>query len=62
MGQEIEIPQTVEQEGALWSPARVEDSDIGPQLFLATTSVGPDNVDDERLWGNAEAAAAAGGE
>ncbi len=42
----------VTQEGALWSPARIEDSDVGPQLFLATTSVGPDNVDDERLWAN----------
>ena len=37
-------------------------SEIGPQLFLSTTSVGPDNVDDERLWGNVEAAMAAEGE
>jgi ABC-type sugar transport system substrate-binding protein len=44
----------VVQDGALWSPARIEDSDVGPQLFLATTSVGADNVDDERLWGNIE--------
>ena len=49
-------PQVIEQEGALWSPARIEDSEIGPQLFLSTTSVGADNVDDERLWGNVEAA------
>jgi len=42
-------------EGALWSPARIEMSDVGPQLFLATTSVGPDNVDDERLWANVAA-------
>ena len=55
-------PQTIEQEGALWSPARIEDSEIGPQLFLSTTSVGADNVDDPRLWGNVEAAAAAEGE
>ena len=60
-GQTIE-PQELVQEGALWSPARIENSDIGPQLFLATTSVGPDNVDDERLWGNVEAAMAAEGE
>ena len=52
-GETIE-PGEVVQEGALWSPARIEDSDVGPQLFLATTSVGPDNVDDERLWGNIE--------
>ncbi len=49
-------------EGALWSPARIEMSDVGPQLFLSTSSVGPDNVDDERLWGNIEAAMAAEGE
>ncbi len=52
-------PGEVVQEGALWSPARIEDSEVGPQLFLATTSVGPDNVDDARLWGNIEAAMAA---
>ncbi len=47
------IPEgEVTQEGALWSPARIEASEVGPQLFLATTSVGPDNVDDERLWAN----------
>jgi ABC-type sugar transport system substrate-binding protein len=56
-GEAIEAGDVV-QEGALWSPARIEDSDVGPQLFLATTSVGPDNVDDERLWGNIEAAGA----
>lgn len=58
-GQTIEVPQTIEQADALWSPARLEASDIGPQLFLATTKVGPDNVDDARLWGNIEAATAA---
>jgi ABC-type sugar transport system substrate-binding protein len=59
-GETIE-PGEVVQEGALWSPARIEDSEVGPQLFLSTTSVGPDNVDDERLWGNIEAALAAEG-
>ena len=49
----------VAQEGALWSPARIEMSDVGPQLFLSTFSVSPDTVDDERLWGNIEAAMAA---
>jgi ABC-type sugar transport system substrate-binding protein len=49
----------VKQEGALWSPARIENSDVGPQLFLATTSVGPDNVEDKRLWGNIEKASKA---
>lgn len=53
-GEAIE-PGKVVQEGALWSPARIEDSDVGPQLFLATTSVGPDNVDDPRLWANVAA-------
>ena len=53
-GEAIEAGDVV-QEGALWSPARIEDSDVGPQLFLATTSVGPDNVDDERLWANVAA-------
>lgn len=50
-GEEIQTGEVVE-EGALWSPARIEDSDVGLQLLLATTSVTPDNVDDERLWGN----------
>ena len=53
-GETIEEGEVV-QEGALWSPARIEASDVGPQLFLATTSVGPDNVDDERLWANVAA-------
>jgi ABC-type sugar transport system substrate-binding protein len=52
-------PGPVVKEGALWSPARIEASDVGPQLFLSTTSVGPDNVNDPRLWGNIEAANAA---
>ena len=60
-GETVE-PGEVVQEGALWSPARIEASEVGPQLFLSTTSVGPDNVDDERLWGNIEAAMAAAGE
>ena len=47
-------PGTITQDGALWSPARIEKADIGLQLFLATTSVGKANVDDERLWGNIE--------
>jgi hypothetical protein len=47
-------PSTLEKEGALWSPARIEKADVGLQLFLATTSVGKANVDDERLWGNIE--------
>lgn len=42
----------VTAEGALWSPARIEVSDVGPQLFLATTAVGKANVDDPRLWAN----------
>ncbi len=57
-GVPVEAGDVIE-EGALWSPARIEMSDVGPQLFLATTSVGPDNVNDERLWGNIEGAMAA---
>lgn len=47
-------PGEVVKEGALWSPARIEKSDIGLQLFLSTTSVNKGNVDDERYWGNVE--------
>ena len=36
----------VVEEGALWSPARIEDSDVGKQLLLATTSVTEENVDE----------------
>jgi len=49
-------PGQVVQAGALWSPAHIDASTVGPQLFLATTSVGPDNVNDARLWGNIEGA------
>jgi ABC-type sugar transport system substrate-binding protein len=56
---ETVAPSTIEKECALWSPARIEKADIGLQLFLATTSVGKSNVDDERLWGNIEKKTAA---
>jgi ABC-type sugar transport system substrate-binding protein len=59
-GEAVEAGEVV-QEGALWSPGRIEMSEVGPQLFLSTTSVGADNVNDERLWGNIEAAMAAEG-
>ncbi|MFM9108657.1 MAG: sugar ABC transporter substrate-binding protein, partial [Chloroflexota bacterium] len=38
LNDEAVAPGEVVQEGALWAPARIEDSDVGPQLFLATTS------------------------
>ena len=40
------------QEGAPWSPASITDSDTGYMLNLATTSVNPDNVASDALWGN----------
>jgi len=43
---------TVEEEGALWSPATIELSDTGYMLNLATTNVTAENVDDGALWGN----------
>jgi len=45
-------PGAVIKEGASWSPARIETSDVGPQLFMSTTSVGKANVADPNLWGN----------
>lgn len=42
----------VRREGALWSPARVTMSAIGPTLMLPTTSVTETNMGDPRLWGN----------
>jgi len=53
-------PGEVVREGELWSPARIEESDVGPQLFLATTSVTAANVDDPRLFGNQPEAEPAG--
>lgn len=53
-GEKIEAGDVV-QEGALWSPARIEESDSGPQLFLATTSVTKENVDNPLLWANVSA-------
>lgn len=38
---------------AAWSPATLRESETGWELLLATTSVTSENVDDERLWGNA---------
>jgi ABC-type sugar transport system substrate-binding protein len=52
-GEEI-VPGEITMEGALWSPARVEEADVGLQLFLATTPVNQSNMNDERLWGNIE--------
>jgi ABC-type sugar transport system substrate-binding protein len=50
-GEAIE-PGDVIQEGAPWSPAKIETSDVGLMLNLATTSVTSENVDDPALWGN----------
>lgn len=46
------IEGEVTREDALWSPARVTMTEIGPQLFLSTTSVTEKNMDDARLWAN----------
>ncbi len=50
-GEAIE-PGEVEQEGALWSPGRLEMTDIGMVLYLSTTSITRENVDVPGLWGN----------
>jgi len=50
-GEKIEFGRVV-KEGALWSPAEIKDSDVGPQLFLSTTSVTEANMDHPGLWGN----------
>ena len=50
-GEAIE-PGEVVQEGAPWSPAFIEESDVGLMLNLATTSVTTENVDDPTLWSN----------
>ena len=57
-GQPVEEGEVVE-EGALWSPGEIRVGDTGPALFLSTTRVSSENVDDERLFGNIEAAMAA---
>ena len=43
---------TVEQDGALWSPATIVKSDVGFMLNLSTTKVTPENADNPALWGN----------
>ena len=50
-GEVIEEGQVV-QEGALWSPAQLVMTDVGFQLFLSTTDISIDNVDNPGLWGN----------
>ena len=50
-GEKIE-PGQVFQEGALWSPGRLEMSDVGMMLYLSTTSITKDNVEVPGLWGN----------
>lgn len=47
----------VTREGALWSPARVTQSEIGPLLTLSTTSITAANVEDPRIWANQPGAA-----
>jgi len=50
-GEAIEEGQVV-QEGALWSPAQLKMTDVGFQLFLSTTDISIDNIDNPGLWGN----------
>ena len=51
-GEKVE-PGTVEQEGALWSPAQIIVNEDGtPELFLSTTPVTEDNTEDPGLWAN----------
>ena len=50
-GEKIE-PGQVFQEGALWSPGRLEMTDVGMMLYLSTTSITKDNVEVPGLWGN----------
>ena len=45
-------PGQVVQEGALWSPAELKMTDVGYQLFLSTTDISIDNVENPGLWGN----------
>jgi ABC-type sugar transport system substrate-binding protein len=45
-------PGTVEEPGALWSPAEIREGEYGMECLLATTAVTKDNVDDPGLWGN----------
>lgn len=52
-GETIEVGEVV-KEGAPWSPAKIEMTETGLMLNLATTNVTPENVDDKSLWGNAE--------
>jgi simple sugar transport system substrate-binding protein/ribose transport system substrate-binding protein len=50
-GEAIE-PGTVVKDGALWSPAQLVMTDVGFQLYLSTTDISIDNVDNPGLWGN----------
>lgn len=45
-------PGEVKQDGALWSPAQMKQTDTGLQLLLGTTSITKANVDNPGLWGN----------
>ena len=50
-GEAIE-PGTVVKDGALWSPAQLVMTDVGFQLYLSTTDISIDNVENPGLWGN----------
>lgn len=50
-GEEVEAGEVVE-EGAHWSPAKVEKGETGWQLLLVTTSVTHEIVNEPGLWGN----------
>lgn len=42
----------IEQDGAPWSPAKIQSVNTGPLINLSTTPVDQSNVDDPNHWGN----------
>lgn len=53
-GKDLPKPGDIlEEDGALWSPAKIYDSEIGPQMLLGNIIIGIDiPADSMKLWGN----------
>ena len=51
-GKAVPTSGNIEQDGAPWSPAKVEKVNTGPMINLSTTPVDKTNVDNPHHWGN----------
>ena len=51
-GVKPEVGRVYEEDGAAWSPARIEQGEAGPEMVMTPFNVTIDTVDSDILWGN----------